>query len=125
MKYSIVIDNKLKIIRYNHIGLIDAEEIGEVWKELLSIKEFTEMGYNLLSDYRNTQFNFSVSIVKEIVEFMHSIKHIVKGKKQSILVDNPISTAGSILLENEVNEKVGFLIKVFSTEDAALRWLIM
>ena len=47
MGYLIIINYDLKIIRYKHNGNIERKEIGAAWNELLSLKEFTEKGYNL------------------------------------------------------------------------------
>lgn len=124
MKYSITIDDKLKIIKYKHRGTLKAEEIGEVWDKFLGMKEFTELKYNLFSDYRKAKFDIGIEFLPVLMEFMLKIKDIVKDKKQCLIVDEPTTTAASILFENEVNEKVGFKVKVFSTETAAMHWLI-
>jgi len=123
MKYSINIDHDLKIIRYKHSGVIAAEDIGQAWQEFLSLDEFTQEKYNLLSDYRNAKFDFSYRKISEIVNFMVNIKDIVKGKRQALIVDDPHATAGSMLFEASVYKEVGFIIQVFTTENAALRWL--
>jgi hypothetical protein len=123
MKYSISIDHKLRIIRYKHTGIIQAAEIEEAWQEFLTMKEFTELKYNLLSDYRNSVFDIPIKFADVIIEFMNAIKHIVNGKKQALIVDDPYSTAISIIFEDMVYQKVGFIVQVFSTEEAALRWL--
>ena len=122
MNYTINIDHNLKIIRYKHTGLIKDEEIAEAWQSLLSMKEFTELKYNLLSDYRGAKLDMDRKSPDRIVEFMMAIEHIVRGKKQSLILDDPYSTAGSVLFSEKVNKKVGFKVKVFSTEEAALEW---
>jgi hypothetical protein len=125
MKYTIDIDHELKIIRYAHSGIIQAEEIAYVWEnEFLKMKEFTELKYNLYSDYSKAKFDIPVEFLPELMEFMESIKPIITGKKQSIIVDDPYSTAASLLFENEVNKEIGFLVKIFNTKKAALEWLI-
>ena len=53
------------------------------------------------------------------------IENLVRGKKQALIVDEPYSVAASMLFESEVNIKVGFKVQVFSTEAAALRWLVI
>ena len=58
-----------------------------------------------------------------IIDYMKAIEPIVKGKKQALIVDDPYSVAGSMLFENKVYREVGFIVKVFSTEEAALKWL--
>jgi SpoIIAA-like len=124
MNYEITIDYKSKIIRYKHSGIINASDIEQAWRELLNIKEFTQDKYNLLSDYRDGKIEIPVTSLPDIITFMQAIKEIVKGKKQSIIVSDPASTAASILFENGVYKKVGFLVKVFSTEEAAIKWLV-
>lgn len=124
MGYKISLDHQHKIIRYTHKGNIALEHIGAAWQELLVIPEFTEKKYNLLSDYRDSSFDFPPNSVAAIIDYFVNIESILKGKKQSLLVDNPSNTAISMLLENDVNEKVGFIVRVFTDEEAATSWLI-
>ena len=124
MNYTLTVDSELKIIRHRHSGLIERKELGEVWQQLLSMKEFTELEYNLLSDYRNAKFNFSVEDTPAISTFLNSLSHILKGKREVVIVDDPHATAIAILFENELLQTIGFEVKVFSTESAALKWLI-
>ncbi len=124
MNYTITIENNLKLIKYKHDGLLVAEDIGYVWEnEFLKMKEFTQMGYNLFSDYSDAKIKIPTSFLPELMTFMKNIKFIVEGKKQSIVVADPYSTAASLIFENEVNKEVGFKVKVFSTKTAALNWV--
>ena len=50
------------------------------------------------------------------------MESIVKGKRQSLIMKDAFSTAGAILLEEEVTRELGFNTRVFSTEEAALEW---
>ncbi len=124
MSYSIKVDHQNKLIRYRHSGQIKIEDIGKAWDEFLKLKEFTEQGYNLLSDYRDGVFDMKIETVYEIVQILVPLKPILSGKKQSMILGDPYSTAGSMLFENEVYEKVGFLVKVFSTKKAAMDWVM-
>ena len=123
-KYTISIDHDLKIIKYKHSGILKPDDIGHVWaNEFLKMKEFTELKYNLLSDYSEAKFDAKTSIIPELIEFMKAIKEIVKGKKQSIIIEDHFSTAASLIFENEINAKVGFEVKIFRTQKAALKWV--
>ena len=124
MKYTISIDHELRIIRYKHSGIIHAEDIEDAWSDFLKIQDFTQNKYELLSDYRNGKFQMKLSDLSGVIGFMHEIENIVKGKKQALIVDNPYSVATSILFKNKVYKEIGFNVKVFSTEPAALKWLI-
>ncbi len=125
MNYTITIDHELKLIKYKHNGILLSEDIGYVWEnELLKLTEFTQMGYNLFSDYSEAEFKIPTTFLPELITFMENIKPIVYGKKQSIVVNHPYSTAASLIFENEVTKRVGFLVKVFSTKEAALKWIL-
>ncbi len=123
--FSIIPDHDLKFLRYTHSGRLTYEDIGQAWTQLLSMPEFTTMKYNLLSDYRNASFNMELEEADEIVEFMKNIEPLVRGKKQSLVVEDPYSTAGSILFQQKVYKEVGFIVKTFSTLKAAEEWLTM
>lgn len=123
MKYSIRLEHELRIIRYTHSGIINAEDIGEAWKEFLAMEEFTQLKYNLLSDHRNGKIQIQPEFLPELMEFMRAIKNIVRGKKQALIVDDPYSVAASMLFEHKAQKEIGFKVKVFSTEESALRWL--
>ncbi len=124
MKYSISIDHKLRIIRYTHSGLIKGDDIGEAWNEFLKMEEFTQLNYNLFSDYRNGKFQMSLESIPEIVGFLRAFENILRGKKQALIVDEPYSVAVSMLFEDKINKEIGFDVQVFSTEKSALSWLL-
>ena len=124
MKYTISIDHELRIIRYRHSGIIHAEDIEDAWGEFLNMPDFTQKEYKLLSDYRDGKFQMKLSDLSGVIGFMREIENIVKGKKQALIVDNPYSVATSILFKNKVYKEIGFIVKAFSTEPAALKWLI-
>lgn len=123
MNYTITVEHELRIIRYTHSGLIKAADIGEVWQQLLAMKEFTQLNYNLFSDYRNGDFQIPLVFLPYLIEFMRTIESIVKGKKQALILDDPRNVAISMLFENKVYHEIGFNVKIFTTEASALRWL--
>jgi len=123
MNFSIEPDHHLKIIRYKHSGHIKEQDLGMAWEKLLQMKEFVQEGYNLLSDYRDAIFDMKIDEVYEIVDTLEKMGPILDGKKQSIIVQDPYSTAGSILFEEISQRKLKFRIKIFSTDEAALHWL--
>ena len=117
------IDHKLKIIRNTYSGIITKEDLANVWRHLLSLKEFTELKYNLLSDYRTSRFDISNKEGDSMLQFLVSIKNILNGKKEGAILSNPKDTALSMLLQMKTYEKVGYIVRLFSTEKAALFWL--
>lgn len=126
MGYSFDIDHERKIVLYTHSGYLETSSIGMAWNELLHIEEFAQGCYNLLSDYRNSDFHLNKrDEIDSIVDFLYKIKHILKGKKQALIVDNPLNTALSILFEEKATKKIGFIVKVFSTKVEAIKWLLV
>ena len=123
MSYSIEVDDFLKLIRYTHTGLIERIELREVWEKLLQLQEFLSGGYGLLSDYRGSVFNFKLSETGIIDEFFNSLEGKLRGKKQSVIVDNPHATVISMVFQNKLFDTIGFRVKVFLTENAAISWL--
>nr|WP_319510407.1 hypothetical protein [uncultured Draconibacterium sp.] len=124
MNFTLRCEPDQKIIFYKHWGNLKTEDIGYVWEnKFLKMPEFTELGYNLFSDYSEAIFDMSVKDVDFIIEFMRHLIPILKGKKQSIIITDPTSTAASLIFENEVNQEIGFNVKIFSTKEAALKWL--
>ena len=121
--YTIAIDHDNKFIRLKHQNQIKAENIGEAWDELLMLEEFTVGKYNLFSDYRKGIFIGSTVDVYEICDILRPLKGILQDKKQAMLLDSPMNTALSILFKKEVYNQIGFIINIFSTEEAAYSWI--
>lgn len=123
--FTIKIDHPNKLIRYSHHGIASKEAIGEAWEAFLKIEEFLVGGYNLLSDYSATKFEFrSTNDIDEICNILEPLRHILEGKKQALIISHSIDTALSIMFEDDVLDRVGFIVKVFSTKEAALHWLM-
>ena len=118
------IDNRLKNIKNRYTGIITKDDLAVVWKQLLSLKEFTLFKYNLLSDYRDSSFEISVKEGDKMLNFLLSIKDILCGKKEAALLKNPKDTALSMLLQMKAYEQAGYEVQLFSTEKAALEWII-
>ncbi len=124
MNYSIIINHKKKYISYTHTGTIERKEIGEVWRKLLDMNEFTQEKYNLLTDYRGARFDFSFNELSVIELFLESIKPILDGKRNAVITDSPNETVISMIIENSMNKKTNFHVKIFSTTESAERFLL-
>ena len=124
MNYSVKINHANKLIHYQHRGQISRQEIGEVWDEFLTLEEFKINKYNIVSDYRNSTFIATHNDIEIICDILSSLEYILKGKKQALILDSPMNTALSVLFEGEANKRVGFIVKIFSTEEAALNWIL-
>jgi len=123
MDFTISINHEKKYIHYTHNGKLNFDIIGHAWAALMSMEEFTQKKYNLLSDYRHGSFNMPLTEIERIIEFFLSGQEILRGKRQSLLVSTPYEVASSTMFAEEVTARVGFLVKVFSSEEAAVGWV--
>lgn len=124
MGFNIEVNHDDRLVLYTHTGTLRREDIGQAWEEFLQLEEFTREGYNLLSDYSGAKFDARDEDIDFITGYLIKLKEILTGKKQALLVEDPESTALSMMFEGRVVEEVGFLVKVFSTRKAAYSWLI-
>jgi hypothetical protein len=121
--YKFIIDDEKRIVFYHHHGMLKIEDIGNAWQDLVRLEEFSSKGYNLLSDYSDADFDFSVHKTEMVWDYFESIKDILWDKKEAVIVSTPTATAISILFENEAFSTLNFKVKTFSTRDAAISWL--
>lgn len=124
MSYSIKIDHENKYIHYAHSGIIKRKEIGEAWKELLDLTEFSKGKYNLLSDYRNGFFDFNINEIAPIEEFLKANKEVLNGKKNAVIVDNPHETVIAVMFENKLQKEINYIVKTFSNLIPAIHFLV-
>ncbi len=123
MSYSIIPDKKLKIIKHKLIGDLDKSNMGKAWEEIAKMKEFDELGYNVLSDYRDANFKFKIEETEFLDDFIAGVKEIMNGKKGAVIVSVPLNTAISVLITEKFKKVPNYEIKIFSTEEAAIEWL--
>ena len=117
------IDHKLKIVRNTYTGNITKEDLANVWRHLLSLKEFTELKYNLLSDYRNSNFDIPLKEEDGMVQFLITVKEILNGKKEAAILSNSKDTALSTLMQIKTFETIGYIVQLFSSEEVAIKQL--
>lgn len=113
------------IISYKHNGSISLEELRSAWMELLDMEEFSKREYHILADYRGGDFEFEMLETEVIFDFLINIRDLLAGKKEAVIVDNPKNTVLSLLLQNKIDKDIDFKVKLFSTPEAAERWLLI
>lgn len=123
MPFTISIETQRSLIRYEHTGTVFSQDLDAAWIQILGLKEFTELGYNLISVYKGAVFEMPLDKADEIVAFLKTINPILIGKKHALVVDDVYSTAASLFFEDKVTRQTGFLVQVFTTESAALAWV--
>jgi len=121
--HSIILNHEFKFIYYKHTGVVQRKEIGEVWCKILSMSEFLDLNYNILSDYSNAKLDFDLSDTDVINQFLVEKRDILNGRKNAVVVNNPHDTVISVVFEREMLDKINFKIRTFSTLAAAEEYL--
>ncbi len=86
--------------------------------------EFCRENYNLISDYRDARFAFSIKDKPIVDAFLEFLKDILKDKRNAVIVDGPNETLFSLMFENTANKKLNFNIKTFTTLESAINFLL-
>lgn len=124
MGYTINCIDELKIIKHKITGVLDKTNLGDAWKKIVTLKEFYKDGYNILSDYRDSIFKFSLEETTILDNLIEEHKTLLDGKKGAVIVNVPIYTAISVMIKEKFNKVPNYQAKIFSTEEAAIKWLL-
>lgn len=119
--YKIEPNYKDSVFKITLSGAISLETVEEMTKELYSITPLET--YLLLTDVRGSTYDFHIEDFSFLVEM--SKKYAKPDTKfyEAILIDSPKEVAISTLFKME-NKKENHKVKIFSTEVAALNWLM-
>jgi len=124
MSYTIEIEKEIEIIKYRVFGSIEKSDIGFGWEAVINTKEFSELEYYVLADYSKAEFNFSIADTGVLDEIIDASKQTLIGKKTAVVVNIPRSTAITMLVKEKFDANLGHSVKIFSTEDGAMKWLL-
>ncbi len=123
MSYTIHSDKNLKIIKHKLIGDLDESNLGKAWEKIVQMEEFRKFGYNVLSDYREAKFKFTIKETDILDDIISNYKTLLDGKKGAVIVNVPLYTAISVLISEKFRNVPNYKVKIFSTEEAAIEWL--
>lgn len=123
MTYSIEIDKGKKIILYKVVGEVEKRDIGIAWKEVFNMPEFSSLGYNILADYSEAEFKFSIIDTKVLDSILDSSSSTVPGKKFAVIVSIPYTTAITMLVQEKFHTRLAYSTRIFATTEAAMKWL--
>lgn len=118
--YSIVHNYHSSIIKITLSDVLTFEDIKSMTIDLSKIKDSEIL---LLTDIRNAIFDFTISDFSKINEIIapHTIEEI--QTYEALLIDSPKETAISTLFGLH-NQSKNHIKKIFSTEKAAISWLM-
>jgi len=121
-KYDI--NTELKLVIHKYKGDVTQNHLKNAWHTFMHLKSFTSEGYNLISDYSDGKFKLDLHDLDIARPFLKSHRHMLQGKKEAVITKDPFTTAICSLFEQYAYEDAGMVVKVFSTKDAAFRWLM-
>ncbi len=78
----------------------------------------------IIEDARKSDVQFTEKQLPELVTKLEDILPKYKTIRHSVIHSDPLNTAYAIILDNNV-EKENYRLKVFSTVQAAKKWLII
>jgi len=102
---------------YGETGINDIIALKEIVKK---DKDF-DFKYNIIDDYRDTNIHVSH---EEIYQFKEWMQHnFSSSRKSSVLTETPNQVSAIMLFDRMQNNELPMNIKLFSTSEAALRWV--
>lgn len=121
-KYDI--NTELKLVIHKYKGDVTTHHLKNAWHTFMHLKSFTSEGYNLISDYSEGKFRIRLSELNVARAFLKRHRYMLQGKKEAVITKDPYTTAISSLFEQYAHEDAGMIVKVFSTKDAAFKWIM-
>jgi len=118
------IDHTEKIIYERFKGKISQEDFINHQESILKDSEYNP-SYHTLSDIRDASYTFSEEIKSEIFSQMRSLLKNKKSKgKCAFITHKPFEVVDTLTFSDEMKNSTPVEYKTFSTEEAALEWLV-
>lgn len=125
MSCSIQLNNKQRIVYYQHNGTIEKKNIIEAWGKVLTLLIHQGINYNLILDYRGAYFNFTTFEIDEIVNFFYSKISILNDRKIAGIAIQSHETAIIKLIETLKVKDTDFQIRAFRAMEEACKYLYL
>jgi hypothetical protein len=120
IKYNI--DNEFVKVWFE--GALQAETIADLVTDIVNDRERLPGKLKVLIDSRRAKFVSKPEDLKLILKKIKEHHNKFEQIKLTIILQNPYETAISILMQEMVRDLGNVYFRVFSTEQAAVSWLI-
>lgn len=117
--YRILKDNKLIIEHYS--GFFELIDSFYIKKIEISDPEYNP-NFNMIIDFRKAKISVNSKDVNSYIDFFKSQPKMHGNRKTAFLIDSPKEAAITTLYSNHVST-LSYIGKVFSTIEAAVKWL--
>ncbi len=121
MKITYKIDKKRKIVTETWPEKVTIEDYKDVKLREFSDPDFSTE-YDVITDIRNVNMEFNENLIEQIVVFMKKNSDKMKNRKSAIVADSPQNVAKSLFFGQKARN-LNVKISVFSSPDAALKWI--
>ncbi|UNY99076.1 hypothetical protein MQE36_01710 [Zhouia spongiae] len=120
-KYSYHYDSDTRILSRSHYGNFTLQDIFDSWNDAIDNDLIPKRTIGFFIDYRDADLQVDPSDHKKIIEYFDSRKEIFGDKKFAVLVNSPRNTVLPFIIEHTPKH---YTLKTFTTEEAALRWIL-
>lgn len=110
-----------KLILETYVGEVNADILIANKKRIAESNEY-HSNYDILLDFRQADFNFSVTDLEIIVEYLKNNKALQGNKNVAYLTNKPNQVALTTMFASRI-KSIPIRPKVFSTISAALNYL--
>ncbi len=121
MEISYVIDKEKKIIIETWPEKLIIEDYYNVKEREFNDPDF-DKEYDVITDLRKVSEDFDETLIGAIIEFMKNNSDKMKNRKSAVVADSPQIVA-SALFFNYNTKDLNVEVSVFSTFEAALKWI--
>jgi hypothetical protein len=104
-------------------GIITVDEVINYINELRNSEKFPKR-LLILTDSVNGRFGFTREEDLKIAEIVQQYAPLFELIKDAIIIDDPRTTAYSLLYRNSSLNIPNYQFEIFSTRDAAIKWLL-
>jgi len=111
----------LQILEVTYEGEISADDIIKHSLYIANNKELPRT-LNILTDSTKARHTFSLSIIKELLQYVEKSLQNYDYIKDAFIHSKPVETAYSHIFEKE-KKHINYSHRIFSTRKAALNWL--
>tara|TARA_R110001583_G_scaffold12056_4_gene53757 strand:+ start:12749 stop:13123 length:375 start_codon:yes stop_codon:yes gene_type:complete len=119
--YKFELNSELNILYKNYYGSISIENIFSSWEHAFSNDVIPSDIKGFILDFRESTFDFKTERFIEIVDFYKRNIEFYRGKKVALISTNPSDLVVPILFNSKDK---GYSSKSFSTQEAALDWIL-
>jgi len=121
-KFNYSYNKKNQVVLKRYCGIINVQDITNSWDFAINTQLFPKTIKRFILDYRSAQLDFNRESHLQIASYYQERLFFFRKSRIAILVTDPTLTAITVLFGTLDND---YQSKPFSTEKAALKWVML